>query len=65
MHKTVSKSGCTPQSVLEELRNSVLRYVDPLEPVSQDDQDSHAELADRLVQQHQAQKKQKRFVSRS
>jgi hypothetical protein len=26
-----------PQSVLEELRNSVLRYDDPLEPVAQDD----------------------------
>ena len=28
-----------PQSVLEELRNSVLRYDDPLEPVAQDDWD--------------------------
>ncbi|WPD24385.1 MAG: hypothetical protein SD837_07430 [Candidatus Electrothrix scaldis] len=28
-----------PQSVLEELRNSVLRYDDPLEPVAQDDRD--------------------------
>ena len=26
-----------PQSVLEELRNSVLRYDDPFEPVGQDD----------------------------
>lgn len=26
-----------PQSVLEELRNSVLRYEDPFEPVGQDD----------------------------
>ncbi len=26
-----------PQSVLEELRNSVLRYDDPLEPVAEDD----------------------------
>ena len=26
-----------PQSVLEELRNSVLRYDDPLEPIAQDD----------------------------
>ncbi|MDU9048202.1 MAG: hypothetical protein Q3M30_05100 [Candidatus Electrothrix sp. Rat3] len=28
-----------PQTVLEELRNSVLRYDDPLEPVAQDDWD--------------------------
>ena len=27
------------QTVLEELRNSVLRYDDPLEPVAQDDWD--------------------------
>lgn len=28
-----------PQSVLEELRNSVLRYDDPLDPVAEDDWD--------------------------
>ena len=28
-----------PKTVLEELRNSVLRYDDPLEPVAQDDWD--------------------------
>jgi antitoxin (DNA-binding transcriptional repressor) of toxin-antitoxin stability system len=28
-----------PESVLEELRNSVRRYDDPLEPVGQDDWD--------------------------
>ena len=28
-----------PKTVLEELRNSVLRYNDPLEPVAQDDWD--------------------------
>lgn len=28
-----------PQAVLEELRNSVLRYDDPLDPVAEDDWD--------------------------
>ncbi|CAK8711875.1 Antitoxin component of toxin-antitoxin stability system, DNA-binding transcriptional repressor [Candidatus Electrothrix aarhusensis] len=35
----ISPFQTKPQSVLEELRNSVLRYDDPLEPVAQDDWD--------------------------
>lgn len=37
MEHIVSKSCFKPQAVLEELRNSVQRYDDPLEPVAEND----------------------------